>query len=179
MSTTSRSNQAKIRKEKAKADGASNARRIPISAGGLDTLRAEYEQLTKVRRKEISLVVQRAREEGDLRENAGYHAAREEQGMIEARIRELEYLIKNSVVSDDVIEDDAVIRVGSTVTIELDGDEMTYTIVGAVEAQPRQGKISNESPVGAALLGHKAGDDIEIKTPASMLRAVVKEVHVG
>ncbi len=142
-------------------------------------LQAEYDQLTKVKRKEISAVVQRAREEGDLRENAGYHAAREEQGMIEARIRELEYLLKHAVVTANFVEDTSIIRVGSTVTLELDGDEVTYTIVGAVEAQPRSGKISNESPVGKALIGHRAGDDFDIVTPASSLRAVIKDVRAA
>ena len=166
-----------MRREKAKAQNASPKQQIPISAEGLTALQAEYDQLTKVRRKEAAGVVQRAREEGDLRENAGYHAAREEQGMIEARIREVEYLIKHAVVTENYIQDPAVIRVGSTVSLNLDGDDVTYTIVGAVEAQPRLGRISNESPVGKALLGHRVGDDFEIATPAASLRAVVKDVR--
>jgi len=179
MSTTQRQNAAKLRREKAKAQSASPKKHIPVSEEGLAALQAEYDQLTKVKRKEISGVVQRAREEGDLRENAGYHAAREEQGMVEARIRELEYLIKHAVVTDDPIVDSSVIRVGSVVTLELDGDEVTYTIVGALEAQPRQGKISNESPVGHALLGHRVGDDFEIATPSASLRAIVKDVRAA
>ena len=178
-STTQRQMAARLKREKAKAQNASPKQQIPISAEGLVALQAEYDQLTKVKRKEISQVVQRAREEGDLRENAGYHAAREEQGMIEARIRELEYLLKHSVVSEDYVDDPTIVRVGSTVTLNLDGDEVTYTIVGAVEAQPRLGRISNESPVGKALLGHRVGDDFEIVTPASALRAVVKDVRIA
>ena len=179
MSTTQRQNAAKLRREKAKAQSASPKKHIPVSEEGLVALHAEYDQLTKVKRKEISGVVQRAREEGDLRENAGYHAAREEQGMIEARIRELEYLIKHAVVTDEPIADTSVIRVGSVVTLDLDGDDVTYTIVGALEAQPRQGRISNESPVGKALLGHRIGDDFEIATPSASLRAIVKDVHTA
>ena len=79
----------------------------------------------------------------------------------------------------NLVEDTSVVRVGSTVTLNLDGDEVTYTIVGAVEAQPRQGRISNESPVGNALLGHRAGDDFEIATPSASLRAVVKDVRAA
>src|SRR5947209_20421048 len=124
-STTQRQNANKLRREKAKAKTASPTQQIPVSADGLAALQAEYDQLTKVKRKEISKVVQRAREEGDLRENAGYHAAREEQGMIEARIRELEYLLKHSVVSEDYVDDPTIVRVGSTVTLNLDGDEVT------------------------------------------------------
>ncbi len=178
-STTQRQNAAKLRREKAKAQTASVAKKIPVSQDGMIALQTEYDQLTKVKRKEISSVVQRAREEGDLRENAGYHAAREEQGMIEARIRELEYLMKHAVVTAGFVEDTSVIRVGSTVTLNLDGDDVTYTIVGAVEAQPRQGRISNESPVGKALIGHRAGDDFEIVTPSASLRAVVKDVRAA
>ncbi len=178
-STTQRQNAAKLRREKAKAQTASVAKKIPVSQAGMTNLQAEYDQLTKVKRKEISQVVQRAREEGDLRENAGYHAAREEQGMIEARIRELEYLMKHAVVTADFVEDTSVIRVGSTVTLNLDGDDVTYTIVGAVEAQPRQGRISNESPVGKALIGHRSGDDFEIVTPSASLRAVIKDVRAA
>jgi len=99
--------------------------------------------------------------------------------MIEARIRELEYLIKHAVVTDEPIADTSVIRVGSMVTLDLDGDDVTYTIVGALEAQPRQGRISNESPVGKALLGHRVGDDFEIATPSASLRAVVKDVRTA
>lgn len=97
--------------------------------------------------------------------------------MVEARIRELEYLIKNAVVTENFVEDQTVIRVGSIVTLELDGEDVTYSIVGAVEAQPRMGRISNESPVGRALLGHRVGDDFEIATPSASLRAIVKDVH--
>lgn len=177
MTTTQRQNAAKLRREKVKAQSAAPKKHIPVSEEGLAALHAEYDQLTKVKRREISGVVQRAREEGDLRENAGYHAAREEQGMVEARIRELEYLIKHAVVTDEPNVDASVVRVGSVVTLDLDGDEVTYTIVGALEAQPRQGRISNESPVGRALLGHRVGDDFEIVTPASSLRAVIKDVR--
>lgn len=182
MTDTSRQrkNAAAFRKAQAQAQADTSQRQIPVSQAGLDGMKAEYENLTKVRRREISGVVQQAREEGDLRENAGYHAAREEQGMMEARIRELDYLIKHSVVTTDAVEDMTTIRVGSTVTLDLDGDEVTYKIVGAVEAQPRQGKISNESPVGGALLGHKVGDEFDIKTPAgTAMRAVVKDVRFG
>lgn len=178
-STTQRQNAAKLRREKVKAQTASVAKKIPVSQNGMIALQAEYDQLTKVKRKEISAVVQRAREEGDLRENAGYHAAREDQGMIEARIRELEYLMKHAVVTADFIEDTSVVRVGSTVTLNLDGDDVTYTIVGAVEAQPRQGRISNESPVGKALIGHRSGDDFEVATPSASLRAVIKDVRAA
>jgi transcription elongation factor GreA len=177
MSTTSRQNAAKLRREKERARRATEKTFIPISEEGMAALKDEYANLTKVKRKEITGVVQRAREEGDLRENAGYHAAREEQGMIEARIRELEYLIQNSVVTKDAVTDVDAVRVGSSVTIDLAGEEMTYTIVGAVEAQPRMGRISNESPVGRGLLGHRAGDEYTIDTPSASLHVRIKSVR--
>lgn len=174
---TTRQNAAKLRKEQERARRAAERTVIPVSAAGLAALKAEYDELTTVKRKQISGVVQRAREEGDLRENAGYHAAREEQGMIEARIRELDYLIKNAVVSDDVVDDAAAIRVGSTVALTLNGNAVEYTIVGAVEAQPRMGRISNESPVGRALLGHHAGDVFTVETPAATLAIAITDVR--
>ena len=177
MSTTSRQNAAKLRREKERARRATEKTVIPISEEGMAALKAEYEELTKVRRRAITGVIQQAREEGDLRENAGYHAAREEQGMMEARIRELEYLMQNSVVTKDAVTDASAIRVGSTVTLDLAGDEVTYTIVGAVEAQPRSGRISNESPVGRGLLGHRPGDDFTIETPSAALRVHIKSVR--
>lgn len=151
--------------------------KIPISAPGLEAVKTELEELKKVKRPVTLGSVTRAREEGDLRENAGYHAAREELGMIDGRIKELESLIKNSVVTDMVVEDSIVIRVGSTVVLELDNEEVTYTIVGAQEAKPRENKISNVSPVGSALLGHTVGDDFTIATPGTTLHALIKDVR--
>jgi len=185
VSTTSpatpatRKNAAALRKARAQAQAASTKiPKSPISAAGLDAVQAELDQLKTVRRPVTLNAVTTAREEGDLRENAGYHAAREELGMIDGRIKELEQLIKNSVVTDTVIEDSSIVRLGSTVTLDLDGEEVTYTIVGAQEAQPRLSKISTVSPVGGALLGHAVGDEFEIPTPGTTLRAVIKDVRV-
>ena len=172
MSTTptqKRKNAALERKAKAQAAAAgTRMQKIPISAGGMAAVQTELDTLKTVRRPSTVETVKRAREEGDLRENAGYHAAREE----------LEQMIKNSVVTESVIEDASIIRVGSTVTLMLGGDEATYTIVGAQEAQPRAGKISNVSPVGSALLGHAVGDEFEITTPGTPMRAIIKDVRV-
>jgi transcription elongation factor GreA len=132
-----------------------------------------------VRRPQIISAVAEARAEGDLRENAGYHAAKNDQGFIEARIREIEQLLKRV----DVIDNDGasgpsgVVRLGSTVTVEIDGVEETYTITGQVEAKPREGKISNESPVGRALLGHRAGQTVEIQTPRAPMTAKIVRVE--
>jgi transcription elongation factor GreA len=151
--------------------------RIPITREGLAQLQAEYDELVNVRRPEIIAAVAAARAEGDLRENAGYHAAKDDQGFIEGRIRELEQTLKLVDVIDDAPAASAggvkTVGLGSTVTVDIDGDHETYTIVGQVEAKPAQGRISNLSPVGKALLGRRVGDTVSIQTPATVLKARV------
>ncbi len=145
--------------------------KIPITAEGLERLKGELEHLTTVRRPEIVKAIAAAREEGDLRENAGYDAARHDQAMNERRITDIEDRIRRAVIIDPTKA--TSVQVGTTVTIDIDGEEETYTIVGAIEAKPAQGKISNESPIGKALLGRKVGDVVDIRTPASVLNARV------
>ncbi|CAN5609334.1 transcription elongation factor GreA [soil metagenome] len=148
---------------------------IPITKEGLEKLKSELDQLVTVRRPQIIKAIAAAREEGDLRENAGYDAARHDQAMTERRIREIEDRIRRAVIIDP--SKASSIQVGTTVKIEIDGEEEEYTIVGAIEAKPAQGKISNESPIGKALLGHKAGDVIDIRTPTSVLQARVVSIN--
>jgi len=148
---------------------------IPITEEGLERLKSELDQLVTVRRPAIIKAIAAAREEGDLRENAGYDAARHDQAMTERRIREIEDRIRRAVIIDPTKA--TSVQIGTTVTIEIDGEEEEYTIVGAIEAKPAQGKISNESPIGKALLGRKAGDVIDIRTPASVLKAKVVSIN--
>jgi transcription elongation factor GreA len=140
---------------------------IPMTAEGLQKLQAEYDHLTGPGRREMSQRIQAARELGDLRENAEYDTAKNDQGLMEARIRQIEDVLKRAVIMDTAEGNgrQVAVTIGSTVTIELDGDEETYTIVSPVEAKPREGRISNESPVGRALLGHKKGDKFDITMP--------------
>lgn len=153
--------------------------RIPVTRDGHAKLLEEYGHLVKVRRPEVIKAVATAREEGDLRENAGYDAARNDQGFIEGRIRDIESILKRI----DIIDEDAVpadgnlVIIGSTVTVTVDGDKETYTIVGAVEAAPAEGRISNVSPFGKALLGRHVGDTVEITTPATTLNAKIVSVE--
>ncbi|HUZ03088.1 MAG TPA: transcription elongation factor GreA [Thermomicrobiaceae bacterium] len=151
--------------------------RIPVTREGLEALQVEYDHLVNHRRPEITRVLAAAREEGDLRENAGYDAAKHDQGFIEGRIRELEEILRRVQVIDAVEQDVTAVRVGSTVTVEIDGTEETYTIVGAVEARPSAGRISNQSPFGRALVGHRVGDEVDIQTPATTLRARVLRIE--
>jgi transcription elongation factor GreA len=153
--------------------------RIHVTQEGYEALKAEYDELVNVRRPEIVRTVAAARDEGDLRENAGYHAAKHDQGMIEGRIRELESMLRRI----EIIDTDAkgagngVVGLGSTVTVEIDGERETYTIVGAVEANPAEGRISNLSPFGKALVGARVGEVVTIQAPASTLEARVVSVE--
>lgn len=153
--------------------------RIPVTEEGLEQLRAEYDELVNVRRPDIVRTVAAARDEGDLRENAGYHAAKFDQGMIEGRIRELESMLRRVQLIDTeaAATKTSAVRLGSTVTIDVEGDEERYTIVGAVEANPAEGRISNLSPFGKALMGARVGETVNINTPASVLRARVLAIE--
>lgn len=141
-----------------------------LTKEGLKKYEEELENLKVVRRKEVAEKIKVAREQGDLSENADYDAAKDEQSEIESRIVELEAILKNAEIADIEISDagsDAA-NVGCEITlfdVEFD-EEVTYKIVGSSEADSRKGKISNESPVGAGLIGHKAGDVVEIQLPS-------------
>ena len=140
---------------------------------GKAELEAELAEL-KGRRGEIAEKIANARDYGDLSENAEYDAAREEQGHVEGRIAELEDILKNA----DIIKagkSDGTVKVGSTVTLH-NGKKVTYQIVGPVEADPIAGKISNESPIGVALLGKKKGDKVTITTPKAETTYTIEEV---
>jgi transcription elongation factor GreA len=147
---------------------------VQVSQGALDRMTAELDELTRVRRPEVVARIKTAREHGDLKENAEYHAAREEQSFLEGRIQALEDRMRRAVV----IEETATGRVliGSTVTVETGGDEMTYTIVGSAEADPAAGRLSSVSPVGAALLGATAGAEVDVRTPRGTVRYRVVSV---
>src|SRR5436305_13743178 len=138
---------------------------IPITPEGLEAVRRELDELTTKRRPSIVAKIKAARELGDLSENFEYHAAKNEQGMKEARINELEAIIKNHVLIEKV-DADGLVAMGSTVRFREDGeDEETYRIVGPAEADPKAGRVSYESALGKALIGHRVGDVVKIVTP--------------
>ena len=136
-----------------------------ISRDGLEKLRVELEELVNVRRAEVASRISEAKEHGDITENAEYEDAKNEQAFIEGRIQALSALIKNAVLIDETTSKTHV-QIGSTVDLEGDNGKESYTIVGSAEASPGQGRISNESPVGRALLGKKKGDKVTISVPA-------------
>lgn len=148
---------------------------IYVTAEGLAEAHEELRDLKKVKRLEIAERIQKAREFGDLAENSEYDAALEEHAIVEKRIAELEETLKGAKVIDNVTKSDFVV-IGSTVVIEMEGEVDEFTIVGSVEADPSKKKISNESPVGAALLGAKVGESVEVTTPIVRYRCKVLEI---
>ncbi|HEV2413457.1 MAG TPA: transcription elongation factor GreA [Candidatus Dormibacteraeota bacterium] len=139
---------------------------VHITPEGLEAVRREHDELTTVKRPAIVAKIKAARELGDLSENFEYHAAKNEQGMMEARIRELEVIIKNHVLIE-AKSPGGVVGMGSTVRFAEDGaDEEMYRIVGPAEADPKSGRVSYESALGKALIGHRVGDQVEIRTPS-------------
>ena len=134
---------------------------------GYQKLIDELDYLKSTRRQEIKEMLKEARAFGDLSENSEYDEARDQQAKCEARIAELEYMIKNAVVMTEDEASKSIISIGSTVVIRhKDGKEKTYYIVGSNEVAPLEGKISDLSPIGRALIGHKDGDVVYIETPA-------------
>src|SRR5437868_4315548 len=149
---------------------------VHITPEGLEQVRREYDQLVNEWRPQIASKIKAARELGDLSENFEYHAAKNEQGMKEARIKELEAIIKNHVLIDGVREP-GIVAMGSTVRFKEDGeDEEAYRIVGPAEADPKAGRVSYESALGKALMGHRAGDEVNISSPNGSYRVRVVDV---
>ncbi|MGN6712622.1 transcription elongation factor GreA [Anaerocolumna jejuensis] len=145
---------------------------------GLRILEEELQDLKVNKRKEVAQKIKEAREQGDLSENAEYDAAKDEQREIEARIEEIDKILKNAeVVVEDEVEVD-VINIGCRVKIlDLEfEDEMEYKIVGSTEANSLKGKISNESPVGKALIGARVGDIVNVETHSGMLEYKILEI---
>jgi transcription elongation factor GreA len=147
-----------------------------LTAEGEKKLRAELAELTGPRRDELAQRLRSAIQMGDLSENADYHKAKEDQGFLEGRIQEIEYILRNAIIVEKSHSD--VVTVGSHVTVqEEDFDPETYYLVGAKEADPRNGKISNESPIGRALMEHKVGDVVEAETPGGKLRFKILKIE--
>ena len=132
-----------------------------LTRQGLTSLKSEYDELTKVKRSQIIKRIQIAREFGDLSENSEYDAAKEEQSLLETRITQLEDVLKRAQIIEPVKKADFVV-IGSTVVVEMNDEVHKFSIVGSMEADPTESKISNESPVGKALLGLQVGETIEV-----------------
>ena len=164
---------------KKREDDIMEAKKNILTYEGLKKYEDELQELRVVRRREVAQKIKEAREQGDLSENAEYDAAKDEQRDIEARIEELEKILKNvEVVDEDEVDLDKI-NIGCKVKIlDLEyNDELEYKIVGSTEANSLKGKISNESPVGKALIGAKVGDVITVETPAGTFQYKVLEIQ--
>jgi transcription elongation factor GreA len=150
---------------------------VHITPEGLEAVRKEHDELTRVWRPQIAAKIKAARELGDLSENFEYHAAKNEQGMKEARINELEVILKNHVLIEDH-RTPGVVSMGSTVRFREDGidEDEQYRIVGPAEADPKAGRVSYESALGKALIGKKVGEEAEVSTPTGSYRVTVVAV---
>ena len=152
-----------------------------LTAEGLKKLEEELMYYKSVRRIEVSERIKTAIEYGDISENSEYDDAKNEQAFIEGRIQELDMMLRNVQIIDEEITQADVISIGSTVSVrDIELDELeTYRIVGTVEADPMQNKISNESPVGASLLGKRAGDIVNVPAPIGTIQYEIVEVHTN
>ncbi len=151
---------------------------IYLTPEGAKEREAELEELKGPKRLEIARRLRSAIQMGDLSENADYHKAKEDQGFLEGRIQELEYELRNAIIIDTNAAPTGTVQVGSRVTVqEGDYPEETYWLVGAVEADPRNGKISNESPIGKVLLGGHVGDEVTTETPGGMIKLKILKIE--
>ena len=152
-----------------------NAEKIMVTAEGYLDLENELNELKNVRRPQIIQAIKEARALGDLSENADYDAARDEQAQVESRIKELEYKLEHSEIIENKKKNN--VGLGSTVVIKYeDGEEDEYMIVGSLEADPFNNRISNESPIGVAVMGKKQGDVVSVSSPNGSYEVTIKEI---
>ncbi len=147
-----------------------------LSAEGLEKLKQELQDLKTVKRREVASRIEAAKALGDLSENAEYHEAKDEMALMENRIVEIEEILKNVAVIEEEAATPGAVRVGSVVEVAINGKQKMFTIVGSNEADPAAGKISNESPIGSALLGAKVGDVVNVKTPAGTVEYEIRSI---
>ena len=149
-----------------------------LTAEGAARLKAELEELKGPAREALAQRLRSAIQMGDLSENADYHKAKEDQGFLEGRIQELDYMMRNMVIIDDLPTQSDEVGIGSHVTIqEEDYPPDTYYMVGSKEADPRKGRISNESPIGQALMGAKVGTIVSAKTPNGEIKFKILKIE--
>jgi transcription elongation factor GreA len=149
-----------------------------LTAEGAAKLKEELEHLRSVERTALARRLRDAVSQGDLSENADYHKAKEDQGFLEGRIQELEYLLKNAIIVEAYTGERDIVDIGAQVTVqEEDYDPEVYWLVGAKEADSRNRKISNESPVGRALMGKRVGETVTIETPGGQMQMKILKIE--
>lgn len=156
-----------------------DSKKIYLTKEGLEELKKEFEELSKTKRPDVLSRVSQARSMGDLSENAEYAAAREELSFIDGRIDELEELLKQAVliVESGSKSSNHVIKLGSKVTLNIKGKKEDFMVVGEWEADPKEKKISHESPLGKALIGKKVGEKVEVEAPAGKVLYTIVSVN--
>lgn len=147
-----------------------------FSKEGLEKLKAELEERVNVLRPEIAVRIKEAKELGDISENAEFDAAKNAQAANEGRIEEIKSALENAVIISTADSSGGIVRVGSSIKVDSKNGVQQFVVVGAAESDPANGFISNESPLGAAFLGHKKGDKVEVKTPKGVTQYTIKEV---
>jgi transcription elongation factor GreA len=155
------------------------AKEVVLTREGFEKLKAEIEDLSTVRRREVAERIKEAREFGDISENSEYDDAKNEQAMLEAKIAQLEERLRDATVidADDVSTD--VVALGSMVTIETPAGKATYQLVGSAEADPDENRLSNESPVGRAILGRKKGETVDVVTPGGNIKVKIVTIKAA
>ncbi|MDD3678719.1 MAG: transcription elongation factor GreA [Patescibacteria group bacterium] len=148
-----------------------------LTKEGYENLKSELERLLTKERKAISERIKIAKEHGDLSENSEYSDAKEQQSFVEGRIIELEHIIKSAEIIEDSHNGCEAVNLGCTVHLSTSATDLKYKIVGSVEANPEKGLISNESPIGKALLGKKEGDEVEVSVPAGVTKYKIKKIN--
>lgn len=149
-----------------------------LTTEGEEALRRELRQLREIRRPELARKLKEAAAQGDLKENADYHDAKEQLGFIEGRVQHIEAILRNAIVVDNSEPSDEA-RVGSIVVIQEEGEDIDeeYRIVGSAEANPRERKISAKSPIGSALLGKGVGKKVKVKTPEGVIKFKIIDIR--
>lgn len=150
---------------------ASNDEPVYLTESGLQKIKDELDHLVNVRRREVAQMIAEAKAEGDISENAGYDEAKTQQGFLEGKVKELENVVKYAQIIEEGETPKNVVGLGRTVVIQEEGttEKETYAIVGSLEAAPTDGRISNESPMGKALIGKKKGDKVDVTTPGGKI----------
>lgn len=152
-----------------------NAKTVALTKEGYENLKLELKELKEVKRPEVIARIRSAQELGDLSENAEYQTAKEDQSYIEGRIQELEAMLKNAKIVEKP-QDSSIVGIGSKVKVDIEGDVIVYEVVGATESDLEHDRISVESPVGRALVGHKKGDSVVVMAPGGDVSYKILEI---
>jgi transcription elongation factor GreA len=155
------------------------AKETVLTREGFEKLKEEIDELSTVRRREVAERIKEAREFGDISENSEYDDAKNEQAMLEARIAQLEERLRDAIVIDEAGLPDDVVSLGTHVTLKLPTGEATFQVVGSAESDPDENRLSNESPIGKAILGRKKGETVDVVTPSGQIKIKIVAIKAA